>query len=259
MQSSIHCLKNTFSRYFLYFLMTYFISSSFSLKASEKLNVAVGLTKPPYVIQRNNSGFELELIKSIFHRMGKNAKFVYTEFGHSAKMLDVKEIDAVMTTNKQVFTDESKLSDVYITYQNVAISLKANQFNINSISELSNYTMASFQKADKVLGKEFYDAAFKSPLYIKIADQRQQPTLLLKKRVEVLVMDKNIFKYIANEVGITGIDSKFVFHPVFPKTHYRMAFKNRENAKHFNQELAKYTGSKEYKKLKERYNLWVAI
>ena len=232
-----------------------FIFFSNALFASDQLVVAVGLAKPPYVIQADGSGFELDLIRNILKKMGKSTKFVYTQFGHSPKMLAVKEVDAVMTTNQNVFSDSSKLSDAYITYQNVAISLSDSNLIINTIEDLANYSIASFQKADKVLGQAFADAVDTSPLYMKIADQSQQPMLLLKKRVEVLIMDRNIFKYFASELNIKDINGQFTFHQIFPETHYKMAFKNKEYVKIFNNTFAQYKQTDEYLLLRKNYNL----
>ena len=241
--------KNSLS--FLICSLAIFTKSVF---ANEQIVVAVGLAKPPYVIQQNNSGFELELLRNVFQKMGKLTKFVYTSFGHSSKMLEVKEIDAIMTTNQYVVSDTSKLSNTYITYQNVAISLKENNLSINTINDLANYSMASFQKADKVLGPEFSIAAKQSPLHLKIGEQKKQPILLLKKRVDVLIMDINIFKYLIKELGLESIDEKFTFHFIFPKSSYQVAFKNKENISIFNNALANYQNSEAYLLLKERYN-----
>lgn len=239
-------------RFFLIFICVFLSSTSF---ANNQLIIAVGLAKPPYVIQADDSGFELDLIRNILKKMGKSTKFVYTQFGHSSKMLEVKEIDAIMTTNQRVFSDYSRLSDEYITYQNVAISLKENNLTINSIEDLQYYSIASFQKADKVLGQVFTDAVKKSPLYLKIANQSQQPMLLLKKRVEVLIMDRNIFKYFASKLNIKDINAKFTFHHLFPETHYRMAFRNKEYVKTFNDIFAQYKQTDEYMLLRKNYNL----
>ena len=239
----------------IFFFTLNFVFFSNALSAKDQLIVAVGLAKPPYVIQADDSGFELDLIRNILKKMGKSTKFVYTQFGHSSKMLEVKEVDAVMTTNHDVFDDNSKLSDEYITYQNVAISLKNSNLTVNRIEDLANYSIASFQKADKVLGQVFADAVDKCPLYVKIADQSQQPMLLLKNRVEVLVMDRNIFKYFARELGIKDMDAQFTFHQIFPKTHYRMAFKNKKYVQIFNDTFALYKQTDEYLFLRKNYNL----
>jgi polar amino acid transport system substrate-binding protein len=237
---------------FLVLCCTFFPNTT---RAEDELVIAVGLAKPPYVIQSDNSGFELDLIRHIVKKMGKSTQFIYTQYGHSSKMLEVKEVDAVMTTNKSVFTDTTKLSDEYITYQNVAISLKKNNLVINSIEDLANYTIASFQKADKVLGQSFASAVDKSPLYMKIADQSQQPMLLLKNRVEVLIMDINIFVYFTRQLGVNDTNTMFTYHPIFPKTNYRIAFKNKDNVKVFNEVLAQYKQTHEYLQLKQNYNL----
>ena len=239
----------------IYFLVLSFIFSSNITLANDELVVAVGLAKPPYVIQANHSGFELDLIRNILKIMGKSTKFVYTQFGHSSKMLEVKEVSAVMTTNERVFSDQSKLTDEYITYQNIAISLKKNNLTINTIEDLEHHTIASFQKADKVLGQAFSDAVKACPLYLKIADQSQQPMLLLKNRVEVLIMDKNIFKYFTRELNIKNKDSLFTFHQIFPKTHYKIAFKNKKYVQAFNEIFSQYKQTGEYLLLRKRYNL----
>ncbi|GLX76967.1 polar amino acid ABC transporter [Thalassotalea insulae] len=223
--------------------------------ARQELAVAVGLAKPPYVIQENDSGFEIELIRNVFELMGYSTKFVYTTFGHSPKMLNVKEIDAVMTTNNRVFKDESKLSNIYVTYQNVAISLKESNLAINAISDLSNYSIAAFQKADKVLGNEYANAIEHSPIYLRVAEQKQQPVLLLKKRVQVLIMDRNIFNYLVKQMQISDIEQTFTIHPIFPETHYKMAFKNPEHRSSFNQMFDQYRYSDDYQILKKQYDL----
>ena len=251
-QLLLHQLKN-----YSFFLVVSFTFFSNLISAEDKFIVAVGLAKPPYVNQADDSGFELDLIRNVLKKMGETATFVYTQFGHSSKMLDVKEIDAVITTNSKVFTDTTQLSDIYITYQNIAISLKKNNIKINKIKELEHLSIASFQKADKVLGKAFADASNKSPLFLKIADQSQQPQLLLKGRIDVLIMDINIFKYFTHELNMNNNDITrlFTFHPIFPETHYRMAFKDKTYIPLFNETLVKYKQTDEYLVLRKHYNL----
>lgn len=239
----------------MYFLVLSFAFFSNALLAKDQLVVAVGLAKPPYVIQADDSGFELDLIRNLLSKMGKSTKYIYTQFGHSSKMLEVEQVDVVMTTNHSVFSDISKLTDEYITYQNIAISLTDKHLTIDKIEDLANYTIASFQKADIVLGPIFANAVDKSLLYMKIADQSQQPKLLLKNRVDVLIMDINIFNYFARELGIKDIKSRFTFHQIFPKTHYRIAFKDKQLVQPFNDVLAQFKLTEEYQLLQKSYGL----
>jgi polar amino acid transport system substrate-binding protein len=245
-------LKTLWSNLLITLLLT---TISLPTLAIDKFVIAVGLAKPPYVIQANNTGFEIELIRNLLANMGESAEFVYTSFGHAPNMLEVDEIDAVMTTNSRVFNDLSKLSDIYITYENIAISLKDKNLTINSISDLANYSVASFQKADKILGTKFENAVNKSPFFLQIADQKRQPILLMKERVDTVVMDKNIFNYFVRELKISNPENKFAFHYIFPKSHYKMAFKNRKNIPRFNKTLLEYSKSKEYQALLKKYKL----
>jgi len=247
-------LLNKLKRALFAFALSLTFCSQYSV-ANDELVIVVGLAKQPYVIQTDDSGFELDLIRNILKKMGKSTKFIYTTFGHSSKMFKIKEVDAIMTTNKSVFNDQLKLSDVYITYQNVAISLKESNLTINTIKDLANYSIASFQKANKILGPEFADAAKQSPLYFEVANQSQQPTLLLKKRVEALVMDKNIFKYFTKDLSNKERNTLFTFHQIFPGTDYKVAFKNKKYLHTFNDYLAKYKKTKEYLLLRKNYNL----
>ncbi len=224
--------------------------------ANPTFSVVVGLSKPPYVLQATDSGFEIELVRNVLQTMGKSAKFVYVAFRRAPKMLGIDDIDAVMTMNPRTFSDASRLSDVYITYQNVAISLKRNQFDFSSISDLGAKSIASFQNANKVLGEEFAMAANKSPLFMEVADQQRQPALLMRKRVDVLVMDNNIFNYLIHQQGLAERANEFSFHYLFPSSPYRMAFKDKRNIALFNHMFNEYTKTEDYQNLIDKYPLF---
>lgn len=234
-----------------FILVILLISISTATYSNNNISVVVGLSKPPYVIKEGNTGFELELVREVFKGMGLSVNFIYTPYGHSLNMLAVEGVDAVMTTNDRVFAP-SQLSDVYITYQNIAVSLKNNDFSISSIAELSNYTIASFQKAKKVLGPEFASAAVKSPLFMEISEQQSQTSLLIKKRVQLAVIDKHIFSYYLEQQKLT---EEFTIHNIFPSNPYCVAFKDPENIERFNQSLKTFFSSNKYHDLLIKYNL----
>ena len=201
LKKNIHSYQLSKSPWQRVLIALLFTSISLPALTKDKFNIAVGLAKPPYVIQSDNSGFEIDLIRNVMANMNKSAQFVYTSFGHAPQMLAVDEVDAVMTMNTRVFSDTTKLSDVYIIYQNVAVSLKNKLLKIDSIKDLANFSVASFQKADKILGLDFENAVNQSPLFLQVADQKRQPNLLIKERVDVVVMDKNIFNHFAREMN----------------------------------------------------------
>ncbi len=222
--------------------------------AAQPFKVVVGLSKPPYVIKESLSGFELELIQQVLTMIGKEPEFIFIPYGRSEKMLELPDISAVITVNEQMFPHSKALSESYISYQNVAISLKKNAIKLNSISDISHYSIASFQLADKVLGDEFATAVATSNIFIQVANQEKQVELLIRDRVEVLVMDIKIFLHYWHKLKLSEMENSVDIHPIFPLSPYRVAFKNSENVDVFNQAMKKYKLSHHYQQLLEKYN-----
>jgi polar amino acid transport system substrate-binding protein len=227
---------------------------SIDCMANQPFQVVLGLSKPPYVIEENQTGFELELIKHVLTNIGKDPEFIFIPYGRSEKMLALPSIDAVMTTNKQMFPNSKNLSDSYINYQNVAISLKKNEISLNSISGIANYSIASFQLANKMLGEEFAMAVTSSPIFIQVANQENQIELLLRGRVDILVMDIKIFLHFINKLNLNEKLGDIQFHHIFPLSSYQVAFKKSEDVDAFNQALKNYKVSDKHQKLIEKYN-----
>lgn len=222
--------------------------------AAQSYKVVVGHSKPPYIIENNQTGFELELIQQLLINIGKNPEFIFIPFGRSEKMLSVPGISAVMTANKKMFPNISTLSESYIDYQNVAISLKKNTISLNRIADIANYSIASFQLAQKLLGDEFATAVAHSPMFIQVANQERQVELLLHERVDILVMDIKIFLHNLAKLRKSQKHSDIQFHHVFPVSRYSVAFKNSGDVTAFNQALTDFKSTEKYQHLVEKYN-----
>lgn len=237
------------------FFILIFCQFPLLLQANETVNIVVGLTKPPYVIEKTQSGFELDVITSILKQLNKQPNYIFVPFGRSERMLNEHDIDMILTANKQIIGDKAYLSEPYITYQNVAISLKKNELLIDSIKDLANYSLATFQSAHKVLGSEFAKSAELSPVYIQIIKQEHQLDMLFKERVEVIIMDKNIFRYMFEKYYPGKDFDQLTIHKVFPESPYSVAFKSHFSRNNFNQQLEVFLSSIQYQALIEKYQL----
>lgn len=222
--------------------------------AGEQVNIVVGLAKPPYVFEKKNNGFELELVSHILNKFNKQPNFIFVPYGRSPKMFTADDIDAILTSNKQLMNGSDMLSDTYITYQNVAISLKENNIQLNEISDLRNFSIATFQSAHKVLGEEFAIASGYSPMYTQVIEQKKQLELLMKKRVDVIIIDINIAQYYLNAMTGAHLKQPVKIHPIFPPSEYSMAFKDKSMILPFNHALKDFKNSKAYIELKNKYN-----
>lgn len=222
---------------------------------AKTLEVVVGLAKPPYVLSDGNSGFEIELIRHILRKAGHKANFVLVPFGRTVSMLSRNDVDAIMTVNKSTIPDVKLLTEAYIYYRNVAISRAEDNLEINDIYDLSNYTVSSFQNAHKILGPEFASAMQNSPLYVQNARQEVQPDLLIKGKVNFVVMDENIFNHYVSANTTSKQKSAFDYHRIFPKSYYQLAIKDEAIRKAFNRELNLVKNSEFYTNLLNKYQL----
>ena len=230
-----------------------FLSSSVRGK---ELDIAVGWTKPPYVIANDNTGFELELVSAVMEKLGHHIIPIYVPFGRSATMLTQGQVDMALTVNHRQVGDPELLSDVYIVYQNVAISLKSKRLALETIADLSKYAVVAFQNATIVLGEEYQQTVNKSRLYTELPEQKRQTEMLLLGNAEVAVMDVNIFIHFSRELaGISQLD-KADIHPIFPPSPYHLGFNDAQLKQQFNLAFAQFILTQEYSDLVNKYEFY---
>lgn len=237
-------------------LLTAKVALASSKSTQPLLEVAVGWTKPPYVLAESDSGFELELIRTIFNKIGQKIQFVYIPYGRSYSILKQGKMDAVMSLKPGVDIGKTAvLTDSYISYQNVVISLKNKNIEPRRLSDIGRYSIVGFQNATLHLGPVFAQAAKKSPLYIEKADQRKQVEMLMMKRVDVVVMDINIFQYWLKKQYPDKEISDVNIYPFFDKNNYHLGLKDARFKDAFNQTLRQFKKTESYRQLLEKYQL----
>ena len=222
---------------------------------SKELLLVAGLEKPPYVIPANNSGFEIELMREVLSILEHEITVVYVPYGRTYEIMRQIKADSGLTLIAKSGAKNEMLTMPYVVYRNVAISQKKSAVNITKISDLNKHSLVAFQSARKVLGNEFANASEASPLYFELPDQKRQVELLLSDKVEVIVMDINIFKYFAKSIGGPTQISKVDIHSIFPSTYYRAAITSPSLRDSFNQAFAKYIQSDQYTQLLEKYDM----
>ena len=247
---TLWCYKIKFVRFATLLLMLPVIFSV----AADNLQIAASWAKPPYIIPQTHSGFEIELITDVFNDLNREVNFVYMPYDQTIETLKRKKIDIALTLNNLSGTAPEYLSDVYVFYQNVALSLKNKNLPIQQLQDLSKLRVVGFQSASNVLGAEFAVAIENNKMYIEIGDQRRQLELLLNDQVDVIIIDINVFHYLSIE--LTGSDQfeKVMVHPFFAPSRYSAGFNDMKLKKQFNQTLGKYVSSGRYKALKAKYN-----
>ena len=244
------CINNIFFKISTVFVFFAFIG----IVNAKTIQISVGWTKPPYVIEADNSGFEIDMLRSIFKSMGHELDIIYTPFGRSHTLLMKGVVDIGMTLSSRLNIAPAVFSDSYITYRNVAISLKGRGLSLNKMSKLSKYSVAAFQNARIYLGEEYLRAVDESSFYVELPDQQKQVAMLLLGRIDVVVMDINIFNYLSKEqLGKDHMVNVDV-HRLFPATQYHLGLLDEKLKDQFNKELIKFKNSPDYQLLINKYH-----
>lgn len=228
---------------------------------AEELVMGVGLALPPYFIKESNSGFEMEVITEALKFKGHNVEFKFLPFARVPVAFDRGKVNCVSPINENSGI-KANYSDVHVSYQNFAITLKSDNLTIDTIADLKDKEVLAFQNAKKYLGKEFSDMAESNAQYEETARQSSQALRLYHNRTQVFVGDGNIFKYYSQNFSnffpekITKtINTKqaVVYHSLFPKTDYKVAFHSEQIMRDFNEGLSHIKTSGLYKQLFRKY------
>ncbi len=234
------------------FIICYMITlPAFSM--NKEIKIAVGLALPPYVIQESNSGMELDIVREVLNNQGYTMIPKYVRYARVPRALSGGKVRGAITILEASGVKNVHYSDSHIMYQNVAISLKKNNYAIAQISDLSNKKIVAFQQATRYLGAEFLEITKTCPAYEEKARQQAQILRLFKNRTQVIVLDINIFKYYRENTK--GIDSSQAvsIHEIFPKTRYKVAFVDSKIRDAFNIGLKQLKENGEYEGIMHKY------
>lgn len=219
-----------------------------------EIKVAVGLSLPPYVIQEKNAGIELDIVSQALAESGTTIKPVYLPFSRVPVAFKQGEVDAAITTNESSGI-QAAYSDSHIVYQNFAITLSKNNLHIGKIDDLANHSVVAFQSATQYLGPRFKAMADANKAYSEQAQQVKQNLMLYSGRADIVVADRNIFRYFNAEAATQGVNVKqpVTYHEIFPPTPYKVAFRNAALRDAFNAALKKMRADGRYEAILKKY------
>ncbi|MEA9357292.1 transporter substrate-binding domain-containing protein [Bacteriovorax sp. PP10] len=228
---------------------------SLSLKADE-VSVAFGEKLPPFVMPELNSGIEVDIVREALAVKGHVLKAVYMPMARIPIAFKNHKVDVVMM---DVGVDMDLLGGYYgnppVLYDNVFITLRKKKIVIKRPEDLIGLRINSFIGAQKRyplwLGKLSADH------YIEKNDQSSQPMLLSLDRFDVILCDRNIFKYYSIESQKKSRFKNFEveehsFVTVNPQD-YRPVFYNKKIRDDFNLGLKSLTKSGRIKAIYDSY------
>lgn len=231
-------LKSPLDYFFATSLFWLFLAS---VASGKPLKLVMGLALPPYIISESKSGIEYEVVTKALAEKGHTFEPISVPLKRVPMTLELPDVDGALTlTSDFKFSSKVFLSKPYISYQNFAIALQKNKLSINSIEQLKDFSIAAFQNAAIYLGPMFAALVKNHSNYNEFSRQVVQNRMLFRGRVDVVVGDKNIFRYYNREIS-KEFDTKQIvdYFPIFPPNHYVIAFKERQIRDDFNIGLQK--------------------
>jgi polar amino acid transport system substrate-binding protein len=216
---------------------------------AQQLQLLVGVEKPPYIKIETKSGYELELLTAVAKRMGFDSQFIHVPNGRLLPLFTAGQADMVSlqrTSPAGFFATQP-----YISYQNILIVRQDLQKDILSLDDLAGLRVMAFQNARQFLPPDYAMAISKASSYLEVVDQGQLPALLLKNRVDVLVMDRNIFWHYYRQTAPD--DSSLKILSFFQPNHYHMLARTPEVAERFNKALMEVKQSEFFSQLQLKY------
>lgn len=154
--------------------------------------------------------------------------------------------------------DGLTLTDSYITYRNVALTLAAKDIRLDQPGDLRGRRVLAFQRASTVLGGDFAAAVAGAADYREEPVQALQAKGLLYGRYDVLIGESRVLHHHLAQVLAAGGDMRrplpVVEHRLFPPTHYCAGFRDPALAARFNEALRRVRADGSYDAILARYD-----
>jgi ABC-type amino acid transport substrate-binding protein len=204
--------------------------------AEQEVKIAFNNALTPYSIEKSENGIEVEIVRESLQNAGYKLVPVFSTPERKDALFDQKVVDGIATVNENSAL-HADYSNVYVTFQDVAITLKSRNLSINNLNDLKGKKISAYQGASSQLGNQFMQFAKNNPLYSEEEHQLNQNQLLFDGEVDVIIVDRTIFTYLNQ---MFGKSSAVVYQPIaFPKVPYRIAFHDATLRNKFNQGLKK--------------------
>jgi polar amino acid transport system substrate-binding protein len=226
--------------------------------AVKEVQIAIGLTKPPYIMGPGGTGLEYDIVAKALEVRGYRMVARSYPPARALALMRAGQLDGMVTVTEGIGGD-GYFSDDYVTYQNVAITLASRGIHLASVRDLSAYSVAAFQNARYILNREFADTVSHHANYTEYPQQLTQNKLLFSGRVDVVVGDRLVFRYLNQQVEAPIDATQAVTeHKIFPPTPRKAVFRDAGLRDEFNAGLRTIRHNGTYAAILRKYRAYLA-
>jgi polar amino acid transport system substrate-binding protein len=229
----------------------------------KELKVAYGNALAPWVIPDENRGILIDLMTATMEPVGYKIVPLYLPYlrrinGYKSNLVDVSSDINSNTTKAENLIGH--FSGTVYEYKNYLISLSENNLALNTLEDVGQRSLISWQGAKEHLGKYYKNLMDKNPNYRENHDQTFQVKALFLKRFQIAQMDLQIFKYYRNLIQKAGqIDTtlKVDLFPVLGASPNGFLFKDEKVRDLFVERIKQLKASGEFQKIFDKYTVEV--
>ena len=206
---------------------------------------------PPYMIQATESGLDIDIPRAALAKMGFPLELEFYPLSRAIHELQMERIHLTAP----FFTNAPQgiyISDSHIEYRPSVITLNTIG-NLQNLSDLKDYSIATFQGATGYFGDAFYKASKLSPDYVEHHDMGTLVDLLMGERYQVIVLDYWIFQHFLAESNFAGQGNRVTFHELIPRVPAAVAFTDPQLRDSFNKGLKLIKQDGTYSRILRQY------
>ena len=224
-----------------------------------ELTLGCGNSLPPYVIEHNDRGIALELMQRAMRRQGYRIEVLYGSNSDLAARFNRNELDILCISNREISPDAYFFAEPLLVFRNFGVSLANRRIRLADVSALADYRVGAFNFAQHLLPPPFSATVEQSPLYTEYTDQRSQVQDLFNGKVDVIVIDRMIFRYFMSRLRRTvpddqALKARVEYHALFPDTRYFVAFHSAELRNAFDEGMKQLRRSGEHQQIIAAYD-----
>lgn len=165
------------------------------LARAEVVSMAFGEKIPPFCFPETNSGIELEVIGEALAYRGHQLRPKYYPFARIPVAFRNRDVAAAMSDLGEDMTAEGAFyGNPAVIYDNAFITLKERHLQIRQPSDLQGLTVLAFAGAARRY-PAWLEQVRQAGNYFEQNDQALQVLTLDRGRYDVVLSDRNIFKY----------------------------------------------------------------
>lgn len=206
---------------------------------------------PPYMIQASQSGLDIDIPRAALKQAGIKLELEFYPLFRAIHELQAGRIELTAP----FFTAAPHgvyVSDSHIEYRPSIITLN-NIPKITKLSELSQYSIATFQGATGYFNDVFYTVSKESPDYLEHYEMKRLVTLLMSERYQVVVLDYWIFRHYLEQSKYSHLVNTLTFHEVLPRVPATVAFTDEKLRDRFNEGLKEIKKNGTYQSILDKY------